>query len=408
MRIVGADGGATGGLRAEILAALRDRGPLTKSQLAELAGVARSTVAAEVRRLEAAGLLEGGPAAPSTGGRRSTLLRVDRRVRYLVLHLGTTSARVAVLDGRLAPVTIRRHDGGLGDGLGRALPAPLATARSMAEALAEDGVGSRDQSSGGSLLAATIVVSGDVVEDGTVRFARTAGGRYDLDHLQRALEEAVGAPSVAVSAGIAEALGEAPLVGSTEDLVTVRLGATLSLTLLVGGRIHRGADGAAGAIAHLRVDPFGPACVCGRSGCLDSLVGGAALMRNAQEAAIGGHSVALSQVAARRDGRLRLVDVADAARSGDPVVVHMVREAGQRLGEALSAVVATLAPHRVRLGGPFVVLGDELLAAFRSAIYRTAPARATRNLTIEVGVRGEEAVLTGAGRAAGELLASQI
>src|SRR4029434_7199760 len=43
--------------------------------------------------------------------------------------------------------------------------------------------------------------------------------------------------------------------------------------LIVDGEIFRGAGGGAGDFGHLNVDPSGPACSCGRNGCLQSLIG---------------------------------------------------------------------------------------------------------------------------------------
>jgi predicted NBD/HSP70 family sugar kinase len=43
--------------------------------------------------------------------------------------------------------------------------------------------------------------------------------------------------------------------------------------LIVGGEIFPGAGGGAGDFGHLNVDPSGPACSCGRNGCLQSLIG---------------------------------------------------------------------------------------------------------------------------------------
>ncbi len=92
----------TGRLGGDVLRRLRDAGPQTKSQLAEFLGVPRTTLTATLRSLTAAGLLEDGPVAPSSGGRRSVTVRMTQDRVALALSLGERRVRVAVLDGHLA------------------------------------------------------------------------------------------------------------------------------------------------------------------------------------------------------------------------------------------------------------------------------------------------------------------
>src|SRR5688572_1463065 len=87
--------------QSKILTLVRDEGPLSRIDLAARLGVSRTTVAAEAGRLVDLGLaVDGGPAA-SRGGRRSTLVDLHPRLRFVGIQLGATSLRVAVTDGRL-------------------------------------------------------------------------------------------------------------------------------------------------------------------------------------------------------------------------------------------------------------------------------------------------------------------
>jgi predicted NBD/HSP70 family sugar kinase len=51
--------------------------------------------------------------------------------------------------------------------------------------------------------------------------------------------------------------------------------------IILGGELLRGADGFSGEVGHLRVDPNGDQCGCGRIGCWETKVGLAALVRAA-------------------------------------------------------------------------------------------------------------------------------
>ena len=62
-----------------------------------------------------------------------------------------------------------------------------------------------------------------------------------------------------------------------EDLVFVKVGTGIGSGLILGGRLHRGANGAAGDLGHVRAAGDEVVCRCGNNGCLEAAAGGAAL-----------------------------------------------------------------------------------------------------------------------------------
>ena len=70
------------------------------------------------------------------------------------------------------------------------------------------------------------------------------------------------------------------------DVLLVKVSTGIGAGLVLGGRIHRGAVGAAGDIGHTAVqDADGIVCRCGNVGCLEAVASGAAVVR--QLAALG-------------------------------------------------------------------------------------------------------------------------
>ena len=107
--------------------------------------------------------------------------------------------------------------------------------------------------------------------------------------------------------------------------------------------VYRGIDGCAGDIGHINVDPDGPVCACGNSGCLEAMFGGAALVRDALAAARAGRSEALAERLARK-GEITAEDVGQCAAEGDAVAVGLIRDGGQRVGLVLAGLVASSIP----------------------------------------------------------------
>lgn len=367
----------TTGLDGDVLRRLRDAGPQTKSQLAEWLGVPRTTLTTSLQSLAASGHIEDGPLAPSSGGRRSVTVRTTSDRVVVALSLGERRVRIAVLDGHLAiesGVSIDLQDRGTD-------PDPItATVRRATE----------------QVLAGRVPVAFGIAAAGSAPLAPE-----DLaDFLE---EDYPGTPVAAIPAVRAMALGEhrSGEARGIDDFVAVRLGDTVTVATMAGGRLSAGGSGRAGEIGHLRVEEFGPACVCGLTGCLDSFVSSVALVAQATDLAQRGRSGTLANVLAR-SGALDLADLVAAGRAGDPAVAQLARELGQRLGGVLATLVAQGDPLRVVIGGPVAALGAHVLGDLRTTVYRLAPARLAENLDIVLSELGDHAVLIGAGSTAWE------
>jgi predicted NBD/HSP70 family sugar kinase len=141
-------------------------------------------------------------------------------------------------------------------------------------------------------------------------------------------------------------------------------------------------------------------------GCLEAHFSGAALARDATEAARAGRSDWLADRLATA-GALTSADVAVAAANGDQVAVELVRDGGRRLGLLLAGLVSFFNPGMVVLGGGVAAgLGHPLLAELRSVVYRRSLPLATGNLPIVLSELGAQAGVVGAARMASDSVLS--
>lgn len=361
-----------GGLDGDVLRRLRDAGPQTKSQLAETLGVPRTTLTASLRSMVASGAVEDGPLAASSGGRRSVSVRMAASRVVVAVSLGERRVRVAVLDGHLTIATGVSID--LHDLDGEADPIP-----------------------GTVLSAAQQVLDGRVPVAIAVAAADT-GSELLREVTGRLADEYAETPVATLPAVRAMAIGErrSGAARGVDDFVAVRLGGSVTTATVAGGHLSRGGTGLAGEIGHLRVEEFGPACACGLTGCLDSFVSSIALVAQATELARRGRSAPLAQVL-DGTGSLDLADLVVAGRAGDPAVVQLARDLGQRLGRVIAGIVAQTNPRCVVLGGPVAALGAHLIGDLRATVYRLAPARLAEDLELVLSDLGEQAVLIGTG-----------
>ena len=187
------------------------------------------------------------------------------------------------------------------------------------------------------------------------------------------------------------ALGEARTVPAEQlPVLFVTVGAGIGAGfVLADGTLHRGADGAAGDIGHIRVPGADDVvCRCGKAGCVEAVASTAALARRLVAAGEPPLDVTEDGVA-MRDFLARL-------RDGLPDALHAARTAGVELGEVIALCIHMLNPRHVVVGGEIVEASDDLLSAVRGVVYRQALPLATRELSITRSELGRDAAMVGA------------
>jgi predicted NBD/HSP70 family sugar kinase len=207
------------------------------------------------------------------------------------------------------------------------------------------------------------------------------------------------------------ALGEhtAGIGKGVDNFVYVKVGTGIGAGVIVRGELHRGTQGCAGDIGHIQVPVDGRdvICRCGNIDCLEALAGGAALRRDAEDAARQGRSAFLS-AALEEKGALDASDVARAAAHGDATSLEMIAGAGRHVGGVVSGIVNFFNPSLIVIGGGVARSGDLLLASIRETVYRRSLPLATRNLVVQRSrLGGHEGVIGAATMVTNELFAPQ-
>jgi predicted NBD/HSP70 family sugar kinase len=316
---------------ALILGHVHQDGSLTRAELTQRLGVSRSTVGALVSDLTALGLVE--ESVPTGGdrvGRPShvvgphsagpVVVAIDVDVRHV------TSATVGiggvVLDRRTRETGARPVT-------------PEEVADLVVAAVADLGRSARR-----TVLGVGVSVPGTVEKR-----TRTVGVAPNLQWrdipLGDMLSERLG-PTLPVAVGndadlsVLAELSRGTARGCDDVVYLIgRIG--VGAGIVVNGAPVQGRDGRAGEIGHNVVDANGPQCHCGKQGCLETIIGDAALLRLAgREAAPSEESVAA---------------VFEAACGGDRDCLAAVRAVAGWVGQAIGNLVNTLNPQRVILGG---------------------------------------------------------
>ena len=175
------------------------------------------------------------------------------------------------------------------------------------------------------------------------------------------LQERLGLPTFLENDANAAALGELRYGAArgARHLIYLTISTGIGGGLILDGRIYRGANGTAGELGHVGVDPRGPLHSCGLRGCLEVMASGTAIARLAREAVAAGRSERLAAAAA--PGELTAVHVQEAAAAGDPAAAEILDTAAQYLAIALAGFLNIFNPEVVVIGGGASHIGDRLV-----------------------------------------------
>lgn len=248
-------------------------------------------------------------------------------------------------------------------------------------------------------------VPGLVDRSGVLRFAPNLPGVVDLDVRGALRARFPGVPvwveNDANCAGWAEfRVGAARGVA---DALLVTLGTGIGGGIVANGRLLRGANGFAGEVGHMVVDPHGPRCPCGQRGCWERFASGSGLGRLAREAATASPPGRMAELAGGDAEDVRGEHATAAAAEGDEAAIAVMAEFGRWVAQGLADLADIFDPSMFVLGGGLIEAGDTLLEPVRDAFAGLVLAGAHRPpIAIVAATVGERAGAVGAALLAGE------
>jgi len=139
--------------------------------------------------------------------------------------------------------------------------------------------------------------------------------------------------------------------------------------IISDGRLLEGRHGAAGEVGHVIVEPGGPPCGCGNRGCLEALISGPAIARQAREALDVGWETSIGRLAGTDPHGVTAEVVVRAAREGDGLARELLETAGRRLGTALLGLVHVFDPEVIVVGGGLTNAGELLMKLARDTMF---------------------------------------
>jgi predicted NBD/HSP70 family sugar kinase len=342
----------------------------SRSELARVTGLARSTVSEHLAPLLNVGLIAEHEAEAGARGRPPSVLTLNPRAGViLVADIGAARGRLAIADFGQHFLAERSIKTEVARGPGTVL---AEVRRDFLQMLSELQIEARSV----RLIVVGLPAPVDFASGVPVRPPIMPG--WDRYPVPASFQEDFTAPVLVDNDVNLMALGEARCRPASQcPLLYVKASTGIGCGIVTHeGQLHRGADGAAGDIGHVRVPGHEEICRCGGIGCIEAFASYGAIARKAggeSELAVPGND-----------------DI------GDAQIATLVRAAAGDIGEVIAMLVHFFNPAVIVLGGRMTKFGDEMLAGVRSVVYQRALPLATRKLSVELSTLGHRAGIVGA------------
>jgi glucokinase len=264
--------------------------------------------------------------------------------RFLGLDLGGTNIKVAVIEKSGDSWKVIKEE----DVPTEADKGPAHVVSRLAE------IAANKQKEFSNLSGVGVAVPGLFNADGTIELFPNLPGAWRGFQALEPIRKATNLPTAIINDARSFTLGEA-IMGAALGKRTVAcfvMGTGVGGGVVIDGKIHLGASGAAGEIAHQIIKFDGPMCGCGAQGCAEPLTNSAAVAKLA--------------------GTKTAEEAYKNAVAGDEKALAAFKEVAYWIAITLTNIMVVLAPDTIVIGGGVAQSGDFLLKEIRTAMHERA------------------------------------
>lgn len=179
------------------------------------------------------------------------------------------------------------------------------------------------------------------------------------------------------------ALGE-NYYGIAKDLtnvITVNLSKGLAVSIISNGFLQTGHSGFGGEFGHIFAENNNKFCVCGKTGCLETLVSGLAL------------EAAFHQFTGKS---LDYKKILTSLNINDFPKVEFLNKMGEELGKSLAVLIDLLNPELIIIGGGFMPVLETMQFSINKGINLHSLPQLAADCEIKISSLGENAAMLGA------------
>jgi len=360
--------------RAQVMNRLRVQGSVSRASLAKQTGLTRSTISRIVDELIAEKLILEGESISNGRGRPGILLSLNAQGGAAIgLEIGVNFISILLTDFLSTPIWRERIT--LDEGL--EYEDYVNEAEKLIE-VAHQKAQKRDL----PLMGIGIAVWGLVSDqENLIHFAPNLKWR-DVS-LGNKWQEKYGVQVITENDANASALGEYYFGAGKEleNFIYLSMDIGIGSGIISKGHLFRGADGYAGEIGHITIDPNGEFCSCGRRGCLETKVGRNVIVQQYLELS--------------KSDNTNLEEIIQRGEAGDEDARSIFEKAGEHLGHGIGHYINLINPHGIILGWSLGQAYDMLLPGIEKGLKKFSLPDLREDLVIIPSSNGADAALLG-------------
>ncbi|MDQ0899190.1 N-acetylglucosamine repressor [Paenibacillus sp. V4I7] len=319
--------------QALIFNAIREKGPLSRSQLAKDLRLSPSTATVIVDHFIAIGFVKEVGKGDSSGGRKPILVELAKDAG-MVVAIDLEQSRAAILNLN-AEFLITK-------------PIPAIKQGDLIAILLEVIHEMVRKIQGPRLLGIGIAVPG-IIDPNKSRVITASSLNINHLSLKEELERHFQVPTLLENDANAAAYGEF-LYGRSQNVqnfLYLHVGKAVGAGLFLSGNLFTGGAGGAGEFGHISVDESGPLCHCGNIGCLGKLIGAEMLM-DQWRSWTGSEDVP------------SLAELARLSNEGEFHALRLMDYVGEMLGRGIVTLVHLFNPSLILIGGELALNNERL------------------------------------------------
>lgn len=362
--------------RQIVLSYVRERGPISRAEIARETNLQRSTISFIVDDLRANGLIEIVAGGESTGGRPPELLSL-RAAGAVAIGVDITPSRTTVATSDLAGRVIEREE----------FPTNIRAEKTIANVV--ECVLELTRKNHDTIEGIGVSIPGWVnPATGKVRYVPHFKW-HDMtiaDDISSATKLPVVIDNDANAAALAELWFGRPEVSNVRDFIVVLVHEGIGTGIVIDGQLHRGTNGVAGEFGHMIVGAEAPViCSCGNRNCWEAF--------SCERAAVARYLTASPWAKVRR--KVTYAELVERALGGEEAARSAILQTAYYLGLGIVNLIVGLSPEAVIITGT-IVSAWSLIAVALEDLVKSNVSRGLTPVPIIASTLGEQPTLLGA------------
>jgi glucokinase-like ROK family protein len=179
------------------------------------------------------------------------------------------------------------------------------------------------------------------------------------------------------------------------DAIVINWNWGIGLGMILNGKIYKGTTGFAGELSHIKMVDNGRLCICGKTGCLETIASANALIRFALEGIQNNVVTQLKEIDLATADKQSVEKIISAAKLGDEFSISILSQVGMALGKGLSYIIQLLNPEIIVLSGSLAKANQFVLTPIQQSLNKYCLEKISSNSEVVISELSEKTGLLG-------------